>query len=164
VCAENLIRFDLITESPDVGRDDRIPSVPAELTWLALQVKEPACGRELRLGFTVAQSTPSTWPSWVTGGAPSCATICRTSGTVARSIATIDRRALQLKIAFDVFIQRSASTIQAAAAMSWWLGTRIMAMEIEGTTFGSLFHEKGLQGTVAAHPQSVALTVSLANS
>jgi hypothetical protein len=25
VCAENLVRFDLITESPNVGRDDRIP-------------------------------------------------------------------------------------------------------------------------------------------
>jgi hypothetical protein len=31
VGAENLVRFDLITESPNVGRDDRIPPVPAEL-------------------------------------------------------------------------------------------------------------------------------------
>ena len=40
VCAENLVRFDLITESPNVDRDDRIPPVPAKLAWLALQVKE----------------------------------------------------------------------------------------------------------------------------
>jgi hypothetical protein len=31
VCAENLIRLDLITESPNVDRDGRIPPVPAEL-------------------------------------------------------------------------------------------------------------------------------------
>jgi hypothetical protein len=44
VCAENLVRLDLMTESHNVGRDGRIPPVPAELAWLAVQVKESACG------------------------------------------------------------------------------------------------------------------------
>jgi hypothetical protein len=65
------------------------------------------------LGLSVIPSLPAT-PVGSTPHLP------HKNGPVARSIATIDRRAPQLKIAFDVVIQRSASTIQAAAAMSWW--------------------------------------------
>jgi hypothetical protein len=48
VYAENLVRLNLMTESPNVDRYGRIPPVPAEPAWLALPVKEPACGRECR--------------------------------------------------------------------------------------------------------------------
>jgi stearoyl-CoA desaturase (delta-9 desaturase) len=48
VCTENLVRLDLVTESLTVGRDGGAPPVFAEPAWLALQVQEPACGRERR--------------------------------------------------------------------------------------------------------------------
>ena len=42
VCTENLIRFDLMTESLSVGRDDRADYPPLEPGRLALQAQELA--------------------------------------------------------------------------------------------------------------------------
>jgi hypothetical protein len=42
VCTENLVHFDLMTESLNVGRDGRADSLPLEPGCLALQVQEPA--------------------------------------------------------------------------------------------------------------------------
>jgi hypothetical protein len=42
VCTENLVRFDLTTESLNVGRDGRAGSLPLEPGCLALQAHEPA--------------------------------------------------------------------------------------------------------------------------
>jgi hypothetical protein len=42
VCSENLVRFDLTTESLNVGRDGRDDNLPLELGCFALQVEEPA--------------------------------------------------------------------------------------------------------------------------
>jgi hypothetical protein len=44
VRAENLVRFDLVIESLNVGRDGGASTVPAEPAWLALQVQEPSRG------------------------------------------------------------------------------------------------------------------------
>jgi hypothetical protein len=46
VCAENVIRLDLVAESPTVGRDGGSPSVSIGPARLTFQVEEPACGRE----------------------------------------------------------------------------------------------------------------------
>jgi hypothetical protein len=42
VGAENLVRFDLMTESLNVGRDGRADSLPLEPGCFALQAQEPA--------------------------------------------------------------------------------------------------------------------------
>jgi hypothetical protein len=41
VCTENLIRFDLMAESLNVGRADRADILPLEPGRLVLQAKEP---------------------------------------------------------------------------------------------------------------------------
>jgi hypothetical protein len=41
VCTENLVRFDLMAESLNIGRDDRPDASFPELGCLALQVQEP---------------------------------------------------------------------------------------------------------------------------
>lgn len=35
VCAENLVRLDLMKESLNVSRDGGIPPVPADIAWLS---------------------------------------------------------------------------------------------------------------------------------
>jgi hypothetical protein len=42
VCTENLVRFDLTTESLNVIRDGRADSLPLEPACLSLQAQEPA--------------------------------------------------------------------------------------------------------------------------
>ena len=44
VRAQNLVRLDLVTESPTVGRDGRTTTILVEPAWLALQVQELPCG------------------------------------------------------------------------------------------------------------------------
>ncbi|MGE0038455.1 MAG: hypothetical protein AB7S93_22780 [Xanthobacteraceae bacterium] len=44
VRAQNLIRVDLVTESPTVGRDGPTTTILVEPAWLALQVQEQPCG------------------------------------------------------------------------------------------------------------------------
>jgi hypothetical protein len=46
VCAENSVRIDYVTESPNVSGDDRAVLPPPDPVRLALQVEEPTGGRE----------------------------------------------------------------------------------------------------------------------
>jgi hypothetical protein len=41
VCAENVIRFDLVTESLNVSRDGRTATLLSELAGFAVQAEEP---------------------------------------------------------------------------------------------------------------------------
>jgi hypothetical protein len=41
VCTENLVRIDLVTETPNVGTDDRPVMLLPDAVRLAVQVEEP---------------------------------------------------------------------------------------------------------------------------
>jgi hypothetical protein len=68
VCTENLVQFDLMTESPNVGRDDRIPPVPTELAWLAAAVQSPVAGGQhsrLQAGSLTLSSASAAYLGWL---------------------------------------------------------------------------------------------------
>jgi hypothetical protein len=96
VCTENLIRFDLMTESLSVGRDDRADCPPLEPGRLALQAQE---GSEVRLGARVCaenldSSANALFPAPLLPTlARSAARSCRFSSLLALEIAESGRPA-----------------------------------------------------------------------